>query len=598
MLLRLLGLTETDITETDIPEIDTTETGTTDTSIVKLQENVITLEHLDIDAPKDDAVPEHEHQVPLPEADTTAMALAEALASSLPSPQGDFENDFFAKVSLGQASGDPGPQDLPGVGGPSTVPIRKAQIVSSSSSPSLEEWNSEPEALFNQVYVSARDFDKLNEQRLGLVTTLVKARELRKTLQVQRATVLERQSKLLQDLRVLILMGGKRDLDQLMLQLDEIETLNDSLRSAEDYFDQFEADLIEQEWDLKSAELRLYTRDTEVPPDLVNPQTWQKPTYNYSRVETVDLGGRRRSGDLEEQAKANLPGELGTDLLRIQIHELELQHQDLLQEAALREDVGLSLDDDSKFALRTFSVRHAELVQHLEHYQERAEQKQHILGGPFILDTSFDQFPAYQYTGDDLEVLSRQYTPNGVHESVTPRSDELNLSLQDLPRDRNPMLLPTALLGEAEPPLAPFTSCAIFAITDDHRLCLGSHYINDWLLYMLRSSALEITYLRFHLEDNGVKGSLQSIKQSILSFWYKDGSDTWYVNSTKWAAESLDPTIISQSNDIELHPTLSDSNLAKRPVFHSSKYHSRSMFARRDEVKDTNSILKDHITSD
>ena len=431
----------------------------------------------------------------------------------------------------------------------------KAQTVSHSSSPSLEDWNFEPEALFNQVYVSARDFDKLNEQRLGLVMTLVKARELRKTLQVQRATVLERQSKLLQDLRVLILMGGKRDLDQLISQLNEIETLNDSLRSAEQYFDQFEADLIEQEWDLKSAELRLYRRDTEVPPDLVNPQTWQEPIYNYSHVETVDLGGRRHSGHIEEQATANLPGELGADLLRTQIRELELQHKQLLQEVALREEVGLSLDDDSKFALRTFPVRHAELVQHLEQYQERAEQKQHILSGPVvldtsfdqfgpvILDTSFDQFPAYQYTGDDLEVLSRQYTPNGVHDSVTSWSDELNLSLQDSPQDRNPLLLPTALLDEYETPLAPFATFAI--ITDDHRLPPGLVYINDWLLHMLRYSALEITYLQSHLEDNGVEGSLQSIKQKILSSWYNDGSNTWYVNSTEWAAKTVDPIIVS-----------------------------------------------------
>jgi hypothetical protein len=566
-----------------------TETDTTDTSSVKRQENVITLEHLDTEAPKDDAVPEHEYQLSLPETNTTTVALAEALSSSLPSLQGEFENNFFAKVSLEQASGDPGPHDLPDVGSPGTAPTRKAQIVSRSSSPSIEDWN-----FVNQVYISARDFDKLNEQRLGLVMTLVKARELRKTLQVQRATVLERQSKLLQDLRVLILMGGKRDLDQLMLQLNEIETLNDGLQSAEEYFDQFQADLIEQEWDLKSAELHLYRRDTEVLPDPVNPQSWSEPTYKNSHVETVDLGGRRHSSEIEEQSAAYLPGELGTDLLRTQIRELELQHHQLLQEVALREEVGLSLDEDSKFALRTFPVRHAELVQHLEQYQERAEQKQLILSGPVISDTSFDQFPAYQYTGHDLEVLSRQYTPNGVHDSVTPWSDELTLSLQDSPRYRNPLLLPTALLDEDESPLPPF---ATFAVTDDHHLPPGLLYINDWLLYMLRSSAVEITYLRFHLEDIGVEGSLQSIKQSILSFWFKDGSDTWYFNSTKWATESLHPTIVSQSHDIELHPTLSDPNLAKRPVLIDPKYHSRSMFARRDEVKDTNSKLNDHTTS-
>lgn len=122
-----------------------------------------------------------------------------------------------------------------------------------------------------------------------------------------------------------------------------------------------------------------------------------------------------------------------------------------MHEKHLQNDVGFALDEDSLFALLTFSVRHPENFAALACHEERVVERNHIVNQTLMLDTSMDQSLTYQYIGDDLKVLARTYTPEDQRENVAPPLDNLILSSLDDPRYRDSFLLPTNLLGDIEP---------------------------------------------------------------------------------------------------------------------------------------------------
>lgn len=509
---------------------------------------------------RDAGVPEDDRTASL-EVDSMVATLAEAFSTTRLSSDKQLQKvpEFDGGPLV--TSVRPGSSHSPEANDYDVDAMEEARSAHAYDLSSLDDWQIEPEAVFGQVYLPVRDFNRLNEQRMNLVATQVKARELRKALRGQRATIAEQQQKLLQDLRILALTGGKRDLDQLLEQLEEAQELHEALQQGEESFDEIEARLIDQEWDLKNAELRLYRRGID---DMSGPEDSQI----LAHPEPATSGVPPFVGSGAELPLASQPADSDIDKLRIQLRDLESEHRQLMHEEKLRNDIGLSLDEDSSFTLRIFPFRHADILQNLTRYEERLAEKEYILNHSVILDTSMDQFPTYQYTGDDLEVLARMYTTDEVRENASPASDALTLSSWDVTRCRDALLLPATLLGDTEPSSSAFPN---FAKSEDHGLPQTLTFINDWLLYTLRSSSLAISNLRGRLTGSLMSTEPQTGKLLIISFWYQDNSDIEYIESAERAAQSLNPTVLSQGVATDLQQAYSDPNLAAKQCQSSIK---------------------------
>jgi hypothetical protein len=266
-------------------------------------------------------------------------------------------------------------------------------------------------------------------------------------------------------------------------------------------------------------------------------------------------------------------------VVRARLGKLRSEHRQLREEEKLRRDLGLDMDEDSWFSLRVFPVREAELLHYLDFYEESVAQRQ------AIFEDSFDQFPAFQYTGHDLEILAQQNTTGALFDLFSADADEILLHENG---ETPEALMPwTSESDQKEVPVFPS-----FASQRGFSIHVSLSFINDWLLHMLRCSPLALLQLRVVFNDARTSVPPQKFTSLVLSCWYNDETSTWYTTSRIRAAQSLDPTTFSESQSTRLHTALSDPNLLMMRWRLEPRGQSRSLFARRSEVADLATSLK------
>jgi hypothetical protein len=119
------------------------------------------------------------------------------------------------------------------------------------------DWESEPDNQFDHEYLPSREFRRLDRRRLRLITGQLNLRQSRKVLRRQRDSIAEQQIQLLQELRVVVFKGGKRDLDNLLEKIQAIQALLETLQTHEEEYDWKEKLLIDDEWKFRDAEEKL-----------------------------------------------------------------------------------------------------------------------------------------------------------------------------------------------------------------------------------------------------------------------------------------------------------------------------------------------------
>ena len=69
-----------------------------------------------------------------------------------------------------------------------------------------------------------------------------------------------------------------------------------------------------------------------------------------------------------------------------------------------------------------YPLRQPELLHYLDFYEEQVAERY------AILDDSFDQFPKYQYTGHDLEILAQETGPSTMNDMFAMDADDTLVS--------------------------------------------------------------------------------------------------------------------------------------------------------------------------
>ena len=426
---------------------------------------------------------------------------------------------------------------------------------------------SEPERFFGQVCIPVREFKDLSQRRFAVLASRVNVREHRKKLRDQQEAVHEKIGCMLQELRISIPKAGKQHMDELLSHYEKLQKPYEELLAEDDEYDLLEKGLIDLEWHLRLAEDTLYDR---------SPSTSSRDSHSFKGKSPLP-GSLRNSqpqsathqsaaGSEVFSQGSHTPSEV--ELVRAKLRRLESEHMELREEEHLRRTLGLTLDEDSSFTLRVFPVRQAELLHYLSFHEERAKERQQIL------DDSVDQFPTYQYTGHDLEVLALEGSMDGLPDSLDIISAGISSG------QKVDMFIEPLLLSHAEQP----NGAEIWIQSSNEHPYIPNHlaFINDWLLHILRYSRLAIMQLMNHIGETAISLDAQTLKSMVLSLWYSDETSVWFAKSAEYAPQSYNPSSISR----QIQAAVSDRNLSPKYERLGPVRQSRSAFLHRSEVQD------------
>jgi hypothetical protein len=213
-------------------------------------------------------------------------------------------------------------------------------------------------------------------------------------------------------------------------------------------------------------------------------------------TESIVSSGNIR-GDSSPQAQRYL-SQLGQrDLLKERLMDLDSHHAQVVEEQAVREDIGLVLDDYSRLFLDRYEREREELSLELEaaeklleDYKADLEDRDHHISG---LNSS-------------LELSSAADGYSTAH-SLYGKDDSFD----------------DALAGESNPEDPRHAAIAeTYLFPANCEAVDKTEYINSWLLDRLRNSTKEITLLRKKHAGQGIFLNATDFRRQVLFYWDRD----------------------------------------------------------------------------
>ena len=243
----------------------------------------------------------------------------------------------------------------------------------------------------------------------------------------------------------------------------------------------------------------------------------------------VSSGDIRRDSSPQAQRFLSQLGEV--TLLQERLMDLDSHHAQVIGEQAVREDIGLALDDFSKLFLDRYEREREELSLELERaeklledYKADLEDRDHHISA---LDPSLDS--TWIADGDST-----------AH-SLSGKDDSFN----------------DALAGDnniEDPKLAAIAQTYLFPA--NREAVKKTEYINLWLLDRLRNSTQEITLLLAKHKDEGIFLNPTDFRQQVLFFWDRDET-----TQPRFTTTSLDASMAIHSGKTPVSRPRSEGHL-------------------------------------
>jgi hypothetical protein len=373
----------------------------------------------------------------------------------------------------------------------------------------------------------------LIDKRMAILGTRLRVHESRNALRTRRENLTDMNARFSQDLRRLAASSANAELKALLSQNEGIQNYREELQLKESEYNIFEDELNRLEWDMKEEEIKVYEQLSKIrdnfPVDDIGHQSEGDVGYVASSSSTASA--LSRVSPLEQRWLSRIGDR---NLLLEELQELRAERAAWVEEERIRLRVGAVLDEEAQHFLDTFDSRHESLKQDLIQVEADLAQLQETLSGQsdvFYSSTQFD--------GDE-EFLEQPSIESSLGIASTDDSE---------PASKDPLFL-----GEDAHPV--FSKADL----DPTQTSISTvSYINEWLLHILRRSAIEVRRFKTTEELRPLHLDREQLARLVLEWWSKDATVNTFRRARNHTARSVSAASKASEQDLTLRAARSDS---------------------------------------
>jgi hypothetical protein len=372
----------------------------------------------------------------------------------------------------------------------------------------------------------SRHLGHLIDKRMAILGTRLRVRESRNALRTRREILTDMNAQFSQDLRRLAASSANAELKALLSQNEGIQTYREELQLKESEYNIFEDELTRMEWDMKEDEIKVYEQLSKINDNLPADDIGHHSDGGIGYVaasSSSTASALSRVSPLEQRWLSRIGDR---NLLLEELQELRGERAAWVEEERIRSRVGTGLDEEAQHFLDTFDSRHESLKQDLVQVEADLAQLQEDLSGQadvFYSSTQFDE---------DGESLDQSLMESSLGIASTDDSE---------PASKDPLFL-----GEDAHPV--FSKADL----DPTQTSISTvSYINEWLLHILRRSAIEVRRFKTTEELRPLHLDREQLARLVLEWWSKDAT----VNVFRLARNHTARSVSAASKASEQDPT-------------------------------------------
>lgn len=357
---------------------------------------------------------------------------------------------------------------------------------------------------------------KLIEKRISTLGIRIRVQERRRALRNKRESVMDRDAQFTQDLRILAARTSNPELKALLGRYIDIQNFREEVQFQETEYNVLEDQLIRNEWELEENETKLYqeleraghrSRSGDA-------ASLSNSDAGYSALSESLLSAPSIVNPLKQQWYSRV-GDRNLVLERLQ--ELHAERAHWVEEERVRQRVGRSLGEDARSFLDSFDTRVKNLQQDLAQIEADISGLQEGISEQADILYSSSQFDREVETTDESQAGS-------ILSSIN--SDDADFATKD------PLFL---RIDEAHPDPV-FRNVVVEA---NQEPISTVSYINEWLLHILRRSAIEVRRFKMTEKLGTLPLSPERLKQLVLEWWSKDDTVKLFFSARNNTAMSV-----------------------------------------------------------
>ncbi|ERF75813.1 hypothetical protein EPUS_01643 [Endocarpon pusillum Z07020] len=386
---------------------------------------------------------------------------------------------------------------------------------------------------------------RLIDKRMAVLGVRLRVRESRNALRSIREDLMETDARLSQDLRMLTARSGNVKLEALLSQIEGIQNQREEMQLRESEYNILEDELNRAEWEMKEDETKLYEQMTDVDDHLSledSDHHFNEEALDAASSDTASTPPYR--SPLEEQWLSRIGDR---NLALEQLQELRAERARWVEEERVLHRVGRKLDEEAQHFLDRFDSRHVSLKGDLVQIEADLARLQENLSEQADVLYSSSQFD------EESETIDRPSTEPLLNMAITDDTDPASKDPLFLREDRHHPIFSDAAIDSNQDSISTVS------------------YINEWLLHILRRSAIEVRRFKMTEKIRTLPLEREQLARLVLDWWSKDETVRLFPQGGKDAGRSVSPTSKGNWEEGTLRATRSDSVSLRRRTCPVSK---------------------------
>jgi hypothetical protein len=381
-----------------------------------------------------------------------------------------------------------------------------------------------------------RQLQGLIDKRVTALSVRLRVQESRNALRNARENLIDQDARFFQELRILAAKPANAELAALLRRNEDTQYQREEVQLQESEYNVIEDELVHLEWEMKEEETKFY----EQLENADDPLALDDLGYSDKDVVYVPSIGSTASisSNLSPLKRRWLSRVGDRNMLLERLQELRGDRAYWVEEEMKRKRLGLDLDDEGHDFLASFDSRHVSLKDDLVQVEAdlaRLEESLSESADALYSSTQFD------HEGDVLD----------------QRSMKSSLSIASVgdkdPASNDPLFLKN---DNKSPPV--FANAA----ADSKQGSISTvSYINEWLLHILRRSAVEVRRYKTTEKIRALQLDRDELTRLVLEWWSKDETVNSFPRARNHTGRALSLTSKANETEHTRRATRSDSVL-------------------------------------